>query len=65
MNANTAIVVSSTKEAPEAFSVLYSCLKGVHIISVLMCVKTNMVYSIDLSSNMWLTKAWSLLLIVH
>lgn len=62
MNANMAIVVSSTKETPEAFSILYSCLKGVHIISILACVKTNMLYSIDLSSNVWLIKAWSLLL---
>lgn len=65
MNANMAVVVSSIKETPEAFSMLHSCLKGVHTISILMCAKTNMPYSIDLSSNMWLTKAWPLLLIVH
>lgn len=55
LSANMAIVVSSTKEMPEAFSMLYSCLKWICILSILMCVKTNMLYSIDLSSNMWLT----------
>lgn len=56
MNASMAIVVSSSEETPEPFLMLYSCLKGVHTLSVLMCVKTNMLYSIDLSSNMWLKR---------
>jgi len=38
MNANMARVVANTKKPPGAFSMLYACLKGVHIMYLFLRV---------------------------